>query len=65
MNITVHSNPGKQFYVTEKGAAIGRIKAKFVPGSIHYKHYRYSVPQLWIDNGWVEEREEIADGQQT
>ena len=58
MNKTIHSAEGKQFYVTEKGKELGRIKAKFVKGSIHYKHYMHSVPQLWIENGWVEEREE-------
>lgn len=62
MNITVHSKPGMMFCLTEKGKELGRIRAKFVPGSIHYKHYMHSVPQLWVDNGWVEEKEEKING---
>lgn len=55
MNIHTHAKPGNRFYLTDKGKEVGRIRVKFETSNTQYWH---TVPQAWIDNGWVVEKEE-------
>lgn len=65
MNVTVHAREGMEFYLTDKGAQISRIKVKYSGVEARHKAYRSVVPKGWIENGWVKEREIRNYGQQT
>ena len=46
---------GKKFVLTKAGLQVGKVKARNV------NQYRYTVPQRWIDDGLVQEVNDVEE----
>lgn len=51
----IRSKDGYKFIPTEIGMQIGCISTKYTTDHILFKRYSVSVPQVWLDKGYVEE----------
>jgi hypothetical protein len=56
VNTFTHVSDGKIFVLTDKGRQIGRIRGKYIPGSMTFQEkYQKHAPLAWVQNGWIEE----------
>lgn len=53
----VRAREGKKFVLTAAGGEISRIRAKFETTYERKFVYEKTVPQSWVDNGYVREVE--------
>ena len=47
------TEPGFQFALTAAGAEIENVRVKFNKESRLYNQYKHSVPESWLQKGWV------------
>ena len=52
---------GKKFVLTKAGLQVGKVKAKFDENFRNANQYRYTVPQRWIDDGLVQEVNDVEE----
>ena len=52
---TVKAQPGYVFILTDKGKENPKVCSKYNPDYIHRDQYKYSVPEKWIEEGYVVE----------
>ena len=55
MNKTVTAKKGNKFTLTAIGFEIGRIAAKYEENYAHRNQYLHTVPQSWVEKGYVQE----------